>query len=546
MGKCVVCGKKGLFFRVNSFGRCKKCEADCVKEEFERKEQERKRRKEIEEKQREEAERIRKEREIKKEEEKTRLKNLVMIYNDINGYIFSIKSDEDCEEFIPEITRRIQCCDDFDKILAEAEKDALFREVLMEFTCSSEKYFNDLECAGLQCNLSNKHYIAKQVYDDPKEIIDSVIRNWSLLAHENRREWEKEKNSIEKAVAKKKRREEKSQKEELVIAKAELQAVKEIDISKFQNKDYPLLPDCVITDVETSGLIYNKNSIIEVAAIKIVNSKVVGIYNSLVHRDKKLDTKTTSLTGISTQMLQLCDKTIDTVIAEYKEFVGNLPLVGHNIKAFDAKFLNEAYKKVCNEELENECIDTMKLSYEYFIESKSHKLNDLADYAGVKKGTAHRALGDCETTLYLYESMMNIAAVSCLKWSKNGKGIDETDEAYPAYVKKKYPLGLCHIHHRKLVETGYLKQAAITEVLKTFKVPELKNILLENSLCVKGTKADLIDRIIKNIDMHSLELPVVYIPSPEGEDHYNKYNNAINEMAYKYLGIKQIQNSEAE
>lgn len=40
MGKCTVCGKKGLFLKVNSFGRCQSCQIAFEKQETERKQKE--------------------------------------------------------------------------------------------------------------------------------------------------------------------------------------------------------------------------------------------------------------------------------------------------------------------------------------------------------------------------------------------------------------------------------------------------------------------------------------------------------------------------
>ena len=278
---------------------------------------------------------------------------------------------------------------------------------------------------------------------------------------------------------------------------------------------FDVIPDCVITDIETSGLIYNKNSIIEIAAIKIKNSKVVDIYSSLVHRDKPLDSKITSLTGITTQMLRDCDKSLARVMSEYRNFVEDLPLVGHNILAFDIKFINEAYAKIGQEPLYNNCVDTLKLSYELCYTAESHKLKDLADYAEISIGTSHRAIGDCETTAFLYRYMMNKASVALLKWSQKGKTFS-SDTVYPQYILRNYPPETCSKYHEKLISSGYLEQADAQASLLTLKVQDLKNLLAEHGFQATGTKQVLVDRIIENIDTASLNLPVFYVPSVKG------------------------------
>lgn len=296
------------------------------------------------------------------------------------------------------------------------------------------------------------------------------------------------------------------------------------DISELSSDDiFDILPDCVITDIETTGLIYNKNSIIEIAAIKIIDGKISDTYSSFIHRDKPLNSKTTALTGITTSMLRECPKDLATVMFEYEHFIGDLPLVGHNILSFDIKFINEAYLKVFGQSISNKCIDTLKLSYEHFFEVESHKLNNLAEYANISTGTAHRALGDCETTLHLYKYMMCNAGSMLLKWSKKGKDTDVTNTNYPKYVTRKYPPESCYIFHQKLISSGYLIRSDVENTLSSFTKPMLLNILRSNDLPVGGNKSALITCIMENVNIQSLDLPTLYIPSKKGTTYLGKY-----------------------
>lgn len=55
-------------------------------------------------------------------------------------------------------------------------------------------------------------------------------------------------------------------------------------------------------------------------------------------------------------------------------------------------------------------------------------------------------------------------------------------------------------YHRALIDEGYLSHCPLTESLKSLKVDELKTILSEHNLKLKGKKEELINRIIENID----------------------------------------------
>ena len=162
-----------------------------------------------------------------------------------------------------------------------------------------------------------------------------------------------------------------------------------------------LLKSYVVTDIETSGLDCTSDRIIEISAIKILNGKKVGRYTSLVHSNIELSAKIVQLTGITTNMIRNCNKNLKTVMKEYRRFIGDYPLIGHNIKNFDIKFINKAYRTIFGCSISNECVDTLILARKY-INSPNYKLQTLAEKMKIEVNGAHRALADCETTYALY------------------------------------------------------------------------------------------------------------------------------------------------
>lgn len=60
---------------------------------------------------------------------------------------------------------------------------------------------------------------------------------------------------------------------------------------------------------------------------------------------------------------------------------------------------------------------------------------------------------------------------------------------------------------------GYLELSSPDKNLQYLKLSELKNILRDNAQKVSGTKQELIDRIISNIDLETLK-------SYHAERHY--------------------------
>lgn len=54
---------------------------------------------------------------------------------------------------------------------------------------------------------------------------------------------------------------------------------------------------------------------------------------------------------------------------------------------------------------------------------------------------------------------------------------------------------------------------------------ELKSILSENGIATNGKKAELITRLIENIDIKELNIQMTYLPSDKGIEHINKYGD---------------------
>lgn len=104
-----------------------------------------------------------------------------------------------------------------------------------------------------------------------------------------------------------------------------------------------------------------------------------------------------------------------------------------------------------------------------------------------------------------------------------GKPIGNTNDDYPRYFNYKYYVNDPIKYHKQVIADGYLTEADAKASLKQLTVAQLKEILLNNNLPDKGKKDELIERIIENIDTKTLNLPILYVPSPKGYEHLDKY-----------------------
>lgn len=104
-----------------------------------------------------------------------------------------------------------------------------------------------------------------------------------------------------------------------------------------------------------------------------------------------------------------------------------------------------------------------------------------------------------------------------------GKPIGKTSNDYPSYFNYDFHVNNPAKHHQKVIDEGYLAPAPLSVSLGNLKVDQLKQILIANGLPEKGKKDALIERIVENVDLSTLKLEVVYVPTDKGWEHLKKY-----------------------
>jgi len=98
----------------------------------------------------------------------------------------------------------------------------------------------------------------------------------------------------------------------------------------------------VALDIETTGLDSKTDRIIEIGAVRFTDKGVEAEYQSLINPGIKIPPFISQLTGITDAMVR-GDKIpyIEEAINELIDFVGDAPVIGHNVK-FDLSFLRAA------------------------------------------------------------------------------------------------------------------------------------------------------------------------------------------------------------
>lgn len=168
--------------------------------------------------------------------------------------------------------------------------------------------------------------------------------------------------------------------------------------------DYPA--SYVAFDTETTGLTH-ADQIIEIGAVRVLDGEPVAVFSTFIRPDCAISDATTRITGITPAMVADAPCAA-SVIPDFLSFVGDLPIVGHNI-AFDRRFLVDACAMLDLCPPQNDFIDTLKMARDRYPELNNHRLSTIALTLGVPQETAHRAVDDADVTRQCYEALRRIS-----------------------------------------------------------------------------------------------------------------------------------------
>jgi len=157
----------------------------------------------------------------------------------------------------------------------------------------------------------------------------------------------------------------------------------------------------VMLDFETTGLSPAQGArITEVAALRIVDGRVVERFVTLINCGAEIPYDITALTGITQDMVDAAPS-VERVLPELLRFIGSDALAAHNA-SFDAKFLAAEAERLDMQTSYSELVCSLLLSRRLLPGLSSYRLSSLADNLGIRfSGHAHRAEADAEVSAEL-------------------------------------------------------------------------------------------------------------------------------------------------
>lgn len=154
-------------------------------------------------------------------------------------------------------------------------------------------------------------------------------------------------------------------------------------------------------DLETTGFDPGKDQIIEFGAVKFdLKGNQIDTLQMLFNPGFNLPPIIKHITGISDEDVKNAPQ-FPEKSKELQEFIGDLPIVGHNIQ-FDTNFL-----KANGLELENAEYDTMEFTGILFPQLNSYSLEILSEYFQLLHEDKHRALDDAMASMELFLKLIS-------------------------------------------------------------------------------------------------------------------------------------------
>ncbi len=159
----------------------------------------------------------------------------------------------------------------------------------------------------------------------------------------------------------------------------------------------------VVIDVETTGLDYTRERVIEFAGVKLVNGKITETFETLINPHQHIRKSSQAIHGISEDDLKDAPEE-EEIYPKIFDFIGDAAIVAHNA-IFDFSFLNRTSKRLYDKTLENNYIDTQMMFKEVYPQIESCGLDNLVAIFQASNTQRHRAMGDAMALALCYPKL---------------------------------------------------------------------------------------------------------------------------------------------
>jgi len=159
-----------------------------------------------------------------------------------------------------------------------------------------------------------------------------------------------------------------------------------------------------IVDIETTGSWSARTGITEIAILIDDTKQVVDSYQTLINPGSPVLPFVTKLTGISNEMLRDAPA-FHEVAKKIWEMTEGCVFVAHSVN-FDYSYIRNAFKTL-GADFRRKKLCTVRLSRKIFPGYNSYSLGNICSSLGIEFKERHRAMGDAQATVKLFEKCLS-------------------------------------------------------------------------------------------------------------------------------------------
>jgi len=271
-----------------------------------------------------------------------------------------------------------------------------------------------------------------------------------------------------------------------------------------------------IIDVETTGGGMKGNRITEICIVLMKNGEILDKYTTLINPEKSIPSQITALTGIDNDLVKDAPK-FNEVAKQIDQFTRDAIFVAHNVN-FDYNVLRNEFQAI-GFEFNRKKLCTVRLSRKLIPGLFSYSLGRLCDSIAIPISNRHRAEGDTDATVILFQRLLAL--------DKEGNVFKSF--LHPSSKNATLPPHLNADQFEELPETAgiYLFKDKQQKVIYAGKAKNIKKRVLSH-FYDKKTKEYLLGQETYHIDHECTgnELIALLLEAEYIRKHYPKFNTA--------------------
>ncbi len=262
------------------------------------------------------------------------------------------------------------------------------------------------------------------------------------------------------------------------------------DMIPVVNGDYhcALQDECIVFDLETTGLSQVNDRITEIGAVRVKGGEVLEEFNMFVNPGIPIPARITELTGITNDMVANAPSEDEALKAFYAFCGDSRVLIAHNAP-FDTGFLKKAAER-CDMEYPFTSMDTVPIARTLYPHLRNHKLDTVAKALQLPPFNHHRACDDARVLAHIY--------IKLIEEMKASRGIERVEDInvglkggdskgvkpYHMILIAQNLVGLKNLY--KLISWSHLENYHRRPRITRTKLLEHREGLLIGSACEQG------------------------------------------------------------